>query len=371
MRVPQFASAFSHHLRFFALCDKTCAESDQEQTVFVATIEMTQIPLLAVDIGGSKLVATVYRIDPEIDQGDKSLKLLRKSHRPLVPSTTTADLLKWIDLVVDEVFDAANLSKDAIQAIGLTIPGLAEPVSGTWVYACFSGIRDFPIAQIIAEKYGRPVFIENDVNACALAEKYFGGCHETENFLWVTVSNGVGGGLVLRGDIFSGSFGNAGEIGHFCVEEDERNAFRCGCGNFGCLEAQAAGPGIARRFTQLTGKDETAETIAAYAKQGDTDALAVYEKTGWYLGKAIAASINLVNPGKVILGGGVSQSFELFAPALRKTVQRQIFRDANQNVVIEPTQLGTDAALAGAVALALRGFIASLRRRECGTYPDA
>jgi len=317
---------------------------------------MTQIPLLAIDIGGSKLVAAVYIINSEIKHGGMSLKLLQKSHRPLAPSTTTDDLLKWIDLVVDEVFDASNLTKDAIEAIGVTIPGLAEPISGTWVYACFSGIRNFPIVKIIAEKYGKPVFIENDVNACALAEKYFGGCRETENFLWVTVSNGVGGGLVLRGDIFSGSYGNAGEIGHFCVEEDDRETIRCGCGNYGCLEAQAAGPGITKRFKKLTGKDDTAEIIADYAKQGDSDAIAVYEKTGWYLGKAIAASINLINPGKVILGGGVSQSFELFAPAMRETVQRQIFRDANQNVVIEPTQLGTDAALAGAVALALRGI---------------
>jgi len=317
---------------------------------------VTQIPLLAIDIGGSKLIAAIYMVDSEINHGYKSLILLQKSLRPLVPSTTTENLLKWIDLAVDEVFVKANLSKCAIEAIGVTIPGLAEPVSGTWVYACFSGIRNFPIAQIIAEKYDKSVFIENDVNACALAEKYFGGCRETENFLWVTVSNGVGGGLLLRGDIFFGSFGNAGEIGHFCVEENEREAIRCGCGNLGCLEAQAAGPGIARRFQKLTGKAETAETIAGYAKQGDADALAVYEKTGYYLGKAISMSVNLINPGKVILGGGVSQSFELFAPTMRETIQRQIFRDANQNVIIEPTQLGTDAALAGAVALALRGL---------------
>jgi glucokinase len=320
---------------------------------------MTRIPLLAIDIGGSKLVTTVCVIDSEIKRGDKSLNLLQKSHRPLALSTTPDDLLGWVDLAVDEVLDAANVAKNAIEAIGVTIPGLAEPVSGTWVYACFSWIRNFPIAQIMMEKYGKPVFIENDVNACALAEKYFGGCREMENFLWVTVSNGVGGGLILQGDIFTGSFGNAGEIGHFCVEEDEREAIRCGCGNFGCLEAQAAGPGIAKRFKKLTGKDATAEMIAGYAKQGDADAIAVYGKTGYYLGKAIAASINLINPGKVILGGGISQSFDLFAPSLRETVQRQIFRDANQNVTIAPTQLGTDAALAGAVALVLRGHTAA------------
>ena len=320
---------------------------------------MTQIPLLAIDIGGSKLVTALCLVDSVINPSGKPFRLLQKSHRSLAPTTTTDELLAWLDSAVDEVFEAAHLSKYDIEAIGVNIPGLAEPVSGTWVYACFSGIRDFPIARILAEKYAKPVFIENDVNACALAEKFFGGCREVDNFLWVTVSNGVGGGLVLLGNIFSGNFGNAGEIGHFCVEEDEREAIRCGCGNFGCVEAQAAGPGIAKRFKNRTCRDATAATIATYAKQGDADALAVYEKTGYYLGKAIAASINLINPGKVILGGGVSESFELFAPVLKETVNRQVFRDANQNVVIEPTQLGSDAAVAGATALAFRGLLKS------------
>ncbi len=313
-------------------------------------------PLLAIDIGGSKLMAAVCCVDSDRTTRENRLRLMQKSHRPLNSSTTSDELLKCVDSAVDEILAASGLEKYDIKAIGVNIPGLAEPLSGTWVYACFSGIRDFPIACIISEKYGSPVFIENDVNACALAEKLFGGCRGVENFLWVTVSNGVGGGLVLRGDIFSGSFGNAGEIGHFCVEEDQREAIRCGCGNFGCLEAQAAGPGISKRFQKLTGKSETAAAIAIYANQGDADALAVYEKTGRYLGKAIAASINLINPGKVILGGGVSQSFELFAPALHETVQRHIFRDANRSVLIEPTQLGNDAALAGAAALAFRGL---------------
>ena len=301
-------------------------------------------------------MAALCLVDTKTHWTDNPLCLLQKSHRPLAPTTTTDELLRWVEEAVGEVFDATHLSQCDIQAIGVTIPGLAEPISGTWVYACFSGISNFPIAQILAGKYDKPVFIENDVNACALAEKYFGGCREVENFLWVTVSNGVGGGLVLRNDIFSGSFGNAGEIGHFCVEEDEREAILCGCGNYGCAEAQAAGPSIAKRFRKLTGQDATAVEIAGYAKHGSADAIAVYEKTGYYLGKAIAASINLINPGKVILGGGVSQSFELFAPTMYETIQRQIFRDANQNFVIETTQLGADAALAGAAALAIRGL---------------
>lgn len=313
----------------------------------------TNVPLLALDIGGSKMMAAIVFVDRDNVLQQLTLRIAQKSHRVLTASTTIDELMREIDSATDEVLNAAQMSKCDIEAIGLNVPGLADPASGIWVYACFSGIRDFPIAGILGQKYGKPVFLENDVNACALAEKYFGACRETDDFLWITVSNGVGGGLVLRGKIFSGSFGNAGEIGHFCVEEAENDAIRCGCGNRGCLEAQAAGPGIAKRFKKRTGKDEIAANIADLAKWGDLDALAVYEKTGYYLGKAIAAAINLINPGKVILGGGVSQSFDLFGPELRKTVQQQIFRDANQNVVIEPTHLGTDAALAGAAAVAL------------------
>ena len=312
--------------------------------------------VLAIDIGGSKLMTAACQTVQNTQFQYTEFHALSKSHCVLPPTTNADDLLGLIDACVSDTLDAAGLSICEMCAIGVNIPGLAEPQTGTWVYACFSGIRNFPIAGILAEKYQKPVFIENDVNACALAEKYFGACREVDDFLWVTVSNGVGGGLVLSGDVFSGSSGNAGEIGHFCVEENEALANPCGCGNLGCLEAQAAGPGIAKRYKKRTGNDAGAEQIAALARQGNTDALAVYEKTGYYLGKAIAAAVNLVNPGKVVLGGGVSQSFDLFYPELHKTLQRQMFRDANQKLVIEQTQLGTDAALAGAAAIALRGI---------------
>ena len=316
----------------------------------------TNVPLLALDIGGSKLMAAIVYVERDDISRNLTPNIRQKSHRVLAPSTTIDELMQEIDSAVSEVFDAAKMAKCDIEAVGVNVPGLADPAAGLWVYACFSGIRDFPIAEIIGKKYGKPIYIENDVNACALAEKYFGACRETDDFLWVTVSNGVGGGLILRGEVFSGSFGNAGEIGHFCVEENAAEAIRCGCGNWGCLEAQAAGPGIAKRYKKQTGKDETAANLAVLAIQGDAVALAVFEKTGYYLGKAIAASVNLINPGKVILGGGVSQSFELFGSELEKTIQRQMFRAANEQLVIEPTHLGNDAALFGATALAFRGL---------------
>jgi glucokinase len=312
--------------------------------------------LLAIDIGGSKLIVATCRVEQNNETGELFLTFLRESRCSLAPTMTIEQLLEQIDCAASDLLKAEPFE---YQAIGVTIPGLADPKTGEWIYACFSGIRNVPIAKILGAKYGSLVAIENDVNACALAEKYFGSCRQTNDFLWVTVSNGVGGGLMLRGEIFGGAFGNAGEIGHFCVEEKESAAIRCGCGNMGCLEAQIAGPGTSKRYHALTGISKTAAEIASLARQGDNNALLVYQKNGYYLGKAIAASVNLLNLEKVIIGGGISASFDLFYAELEKTFQDQVFRDANKNVIIEPTQLGYSAALAGAAALGYRRIVKS------------
>jgi len=310
------------------------------------------LSILSIDIGGSKVLSAVgeIRTDP---QKRLSWSLARKKHRPVAPTATVDDVLTLIRETLHELFEEKH---EEIQAVGINVPGLADPKDGIWIYAPFSGIGNLPIARIFREELNKPVFIENDVNACALAEKYFGATRDEEHFLWVTVSNGVGGGLVLNNEVFTGSVGNAGEIGHFCVEEDTEHAIACGCGNFGCLEAQAAGPGILKRYQKQTGFVRTALEIANLAKSGDRDAIFAFEKTGYYLGKAIAAATNLLNLGKVILGGGVSESFELFYPELKRTFDRQVFRKANPQILIEKTLLGTDAALAGAAAIACRGW---------------
>ena len=227
-------------------------------------------------------------------------------------------------------------------------------MSGLWVESCFSGLNNVPIGSILKEAFGLPAAVENDVNACALAEKKFGCCQDVSDFIWLTVSNGCGGALFLNNALYRGVSGNAGELGHIVVEEDSR--FTCGCGNHGCLEIEAAGPGIARHY-KLIHPDSTlsAAEIAEMARNGDADAIKVFSDEGRYLGRAIAAAVNTVNPLKVVIGGGVSASFDLFAETLRETVNSRIYRFANPNLVIETTRLGYDAPLIGTAVLALDG----------------
>jgi glucokinase len=304
--------------------------------------------ILAIDIGGSQFRTALATV---ADSGSNAgLHFASTSQRCLSPDCTKDKLLAMLEESIAE-----SASCGSYERIGITIPGLANPATGTWIYACFSGIRNLPIGSILSEKYGgKPVFLDNDVNACALAERQFGICKNTKDFLWITVSNGIGGGLVLNGEIYRGHFGNAGEIGHFNVVED--NGFRCGCGKNGCLEAEAAGPGIARRYAALLNKESseiTAQQSAERARAGDPTAQAVFDITGRLIGKAASYAVNLLNLEKVVLGGGVSRSFDLLLPSMETTFREKVFRDANPNPILEQTGLGLDAGLAGAVALAM------------------
>jgi len=240
--------------------------------------------------------------------------------------------------------------------MGATIPGLADPKKGLWVEASFSGIRDLPFASIMEAEFGLPVRIGNDGNACAMAERLFGSCKDVDHFIWVTVSNGIGGSIFVNSSLYPGSSGNAGEIGHIVVEEGP-NARPCKCGLSGCAEMHASGPGLAKNYLSLGGKWETsgepptAKSIAALAWAGEKIAIATYELEGLYLGRAIGAAVNLINPQKVVIGGGVSLGFDLFRPSLTKTLETHVYRNANPGLKVEPTALGYNAALLGAAAI--------------------
>jgi len=290
--------------------------------------------ILGIDIGGSKIVTGV------IDDGGNVLYSQKES----LPTGTTADsLFVVMKNMCDKIAEKYSFDK-----IGITIPGLADTENGIWVYAPFSGISNFPIADKVGGIYGKPVYIENDVNACAVAEKYFGCCKNADNFIWITVSNGIGGSVFANGSLYTGCNGNAGEFGHIKVLDDDN--FLCGCGDYGCVEAVAAGPGIKKRY----GGTLTAEQIAIEARKGDTAARDVLYDTGYYIGKALSAAINMLNPEMAVFGGGVSQSFDLIAPGIKDALARYMFKAANKDIKLMQTALSYNAALIGAAAITMR-----------------
>ena len=349
---------------------------------------LTSPMILALDIGGSKLLSAVVIVHE--DNGERRATLAGIAKRLLRKDAGQDGVWTALISAVDETFETAGVGLNEITAIGLTIPGVADPKRGYWVFAPFSGISDFPIGDKLAARYDKPVFADNDVNACAWGEKIFGVCQEVDDFLWITISNGIGGGLILNGRIYPGKFLGAAEIGHFKVVE---GGAPCGCGGRGCLEATASGLGIARAYREHVQKaiqgnsslpssllddwknylsrkyqnfweSETlklefeslfstdAALIADEARKGNPIAIATYREMGGFVGRAASWAANLINPEKIVIGGGVAGAFELFYPALWKKFEECVFKQANRSLTIEKTGLGYEAGLKGAASLA-------------------
>ena len=303
--------------------------------------------VLAVDIGGSKYMTGLIN-----QSGD----ILYKERR-VWTEFSAENIVLEIGTAIEEIL--ARFSELTIQAAGMTIPGLADPAAGMWVSHSFANIRNLPIADIIRDRFGFPVFIDNDCNACALAEKYFGTCRDCNDFMYVTVSTGIGGALFLNGALYYGAFGNAGELGECVIVEDGRLSEG---GSRGTLEAYAASSGLIENYLEaggaetIDGDKPSGQSIAKLADMGDKSALRAFELEGYYLGKVIAAACNLLDFRKVVIGGGLSLAFKYYRQALEETVRKNTFVRENAGLEIVPTILGYDGALMGAATLAIRGL---------------
>ena len=295
--------------------------------------------VLACDIGGSKMLCGIV---------DSKGKILDSEKCGITKDITISQLENTLVSMCDNLINRNSSIKPI--SCGINIPGLANSESGVWVYSCFSGIQNYPIAQSVSKCLNMPVKIENDVNSCARAEKIFGCCKDCGDYLWVTVSNGVGGGLVLGDKLYNGAFGGGGEIGHMIVNE---NGLPCPCGHLGCLEAMAAGPAISKRYSLLTGKTLSAYDIALNARSGEEAALEIYRETGRYIGSALGKAASLLNLKKFVLGGGVMQSFDLMEKDIKEQFYKEAFLPVNENAEIVQSTLKYEAGLLGAAATAL------------------
>ena len=302
--------------------------------------------LLAIDIGGSKYMIALLDTEGKIIESNRYM-WQELSARIVIES------------IIRSTRELLNKHKGISPiAIGVTIPGLADPKEGIWIEASFSGIRNINIRHLLESEFGIAVYIDNDAQACALAEKLFGSCKSTKNFIYMTISNGVGGALFINDDLYYGGFGNAGEIGHCIVVEDGN---QCNCGNKGCLEMHASGPALVRNYIELGGSSRyfgkliDAKNIAELAYKGDEIAIRTFELEGYYLGKIIALISNVINPEKVIIGGGVSLSFSLFEKSLKESLRNHLYVSANKNLEVSASQFGYNGGVFGAASIAICG----------------
>jgi glucokinase len=307
----------------------------------------------AIDLGGTNVRAIVATLAGEV-RGDDIRPSL--AHKGL--DTTLATLLDSLAQACSE----AGVEPGALRALGIASPGWVDSEAGVVPAAPqLIGWRDVPIVQLLHDRLGIPVRLENDANAAALGENVFGAGRGARHMLYITVSTGVGGGIIAGGELYGGARGSAGEIGHTVIDP---GGPLCGCGNHGCLEAVASGSGIARRAEAAAGRGDS-EALAAYleregrisarmaaeaAKAGDAASIALFDDAGRYLGIALANAVNLLSPEAIILGGGLMESKELFLPKAEQVMRDLALDEPLKYVRLAEAELGDLAGPLGMIA---------------------
>ena len=255
----------------------------------------------------------------------------------------------------------ANELEMRVLGIGICLPGMVDVRTGELKYAPNLKWHDIPIRQKWVERFGLPVFVENDANAAAMGEYYFGVARDAPNFIYLSAGAGLGGGIVIDGQLFRGRGGFAGEIGHMTIDP---NGEPCICGKRGCWETLVGprtviekykrrsdwgGPSTLRQDLEDIGFAEIVEAAGI----GDLVAMAVLQDVGTYLGIGIANLVNVFNPQLVVLGGELSVAGELLVPVIIETVKQNSLFPMRTALSIVPSSHGTDHCVLGAVALIL------------------
>ena len=312
---------------------------------------------LGIDLGGTKILTSVMN-----PKGD----MLSRDHS-ITPAAEGPDgVIQAIVASAERALQGSSVATDRVSAVGIGAPGLADTEAGLlFTSPNLPGWKDVPLRDIIQEKLKKKAFLINDGNAAALGEHYFGAARGVNHFIYITISTGIGGGIVVDGKVLRGFKGMAGEIGHMTITDEGP---LCHCGNRGCWEALASGTALAKAARKRieTGADTTilsfaegkidevtAQTVQSAAENGDPIANQLILKVAYYFGVGVANLINIFNPEMIVIGGGLSNMGErLFKPAHR-VVEERAFNRAYRTVRFVKAALGRNSGVLGAAAFAM------------------
>lgn len=316
--------------------------------------------LLGVDLGGTKILAGVF--DAKFDLKGTA-KLSTKADRGVDA------VIDRIARCINEAVDECDLTLKRIRGVGIGAPGAVDAESGRVIFAPnLPGWKDIPLKKELEKRLGVPVFAGNDCNVCTLGTFDREYKAKPKNLVGVFIGTGIGGGLVINGELYAGHNLTAGEIGHMVIEV---NGPKCGCGNRGCFEALASRTAIFRKIqsavkdgqktilTDMLGPDLAdmrSGDLRKAIRKGDKFVEKVVEEAAEYAGIGIANLINILNPEIVVVGGGVIEALENeIMPTLIKVAKEHVMSGTMSGIEIEASKLGDHAGITGAAVLARRG----------------
>ncbi len=309
---------------------------------------------VGIDVGGTLLRAAL---------GNGQGHVIRRAD-----DETHAD--QGIEAVADRIAALArqamgDIDKADVRSVALGVPGPVDPKTGI-LYDPPNLVRgEVPIKAMLEQRLNMTVHVANDANVAAIGEWKYGGHGQTDHLVYITVSTGVGAGIITHGQVMDGFNMTAGEVGHMVIDP---NGPRCACGNQGCVEAFCSGTNIGRAarsalsagesssMTELAGgiiADVTAKHVVQAAQQGDPVAARIFFDAADHMGIAVVNVIHLLSPEYVVIGGGVSQAGALLFKPIHDRIERTAMKLPARNVKVVPASLGVDSGLIGAIGLAV------------------
>ncbi len=311
---------------------------------------MSQAEAIGVDLGGTKMLLGVL---------DGESKTVWESRERSAGEGED----ELVELLVREVGEA-RAERPEVKAVGMGIPATIDHEKGLAVAAVNLPIENLPIRDLVVERTGLPTFVDNDANVAALAEHLFGAARGARNAVMLTIGTGIGGGLILGGEIYRGSTGAGAELGHVAIQLDGP-ACQGNCPGHGCVETLASGTALGRegRAAAESAPDSTlgrllgegseidGKAVTVAAQEGDETAVGVFDLVGSRLGVALASFANIFEPEVIVIGGGVIAAGELLLAPARRELEARALRPMNRTPVV-PAELGEDAGMIGAAAMA-------------------
>jgi glucokinase len=310
---------------------------------------MAEACVIGVDLGGTKLLAGT--VDAELRVHHRAYRLSRRD--------------AVVETIVEAVEEAREAAHSEVRAIGVGVPCLVAPGSGVAMACNHFPLVDVPLRDLLAERVGLPIVVDNDATAALVAEWRYGAARGARNVLMLTIGTGVGGGMVVAGRIVRGASGAAGELGHIVID-DSGPPCPGNCPNHGCLEAFVSGPALALEGRARAEADPgsglgralaasreiTGPLVTEMAHDGDEAARAAVAVLGRHLGVGITSLVNIFNPEAVVVGGGLVAAGELLLAPARAVVAERALVPARDQVRIVPARFGDESGMLGAAALA-------------------
>ncbi|MEW6212672.1 MAG: ROK family protein [Acidobacteriota bacterium] len=311
--------------------------------------------VLGLDLGGTKVMAAVL---------DGENKIVSRARAKTRAWRDDEKVFQTIVSAARRAIERAGIQPSQIEAAGIGSPGPLDPDNGLIIESANLGFRNFPLGDRLAQEFGCPVTVENDVNAGMWGEFKMGAARGARDALGLFWGTGIGGGLIIEGSLYHGSSKNAGEIGHMIIRA---NGPRCGCGRRGCLEAVASRSAITRDLRKalrrgkkisIAGLESKSETVPsnllrrAY-EAGDETIVKIVDRATRYIGYGVGSLINVLGPQIVVLGGGMIEAFgQPMIDRINKIARKTAFEFAIKDVVMVKAALGDDAGVIGAALIA-------------------